>query len=190
MSTEKTEKLKNQIWLTRISRINAEKRLINKEKFIQAVNIYYSCITIIFSFLSFIKKDDALSLITIFMSVSLLISIMHLNAQKYAEHAREFRDNYTQLQQLEFNLSHLTDDDDSEIKKVEEKYCKLMNEFNNHITYDYYCTLANSSPEFKKKNCNFISELNYICGRIWRALVQIIVLIIPIALYLIRGVIL
>ena len=46
------KRLKDQIWTTRVSRINAERRLINKEKFIQAINIYYSCVTIIFSILS------------------------------------------------------------------------------------------------------------------------------------------
>ena len=29
------KRLKDQIWTTRVSRINAERRLINKEKFIQ-----------------------------------------------------------------------------------------------------------------------------------------------------------
>jgi len=37
---EKKKTLANQIWTTRVSRVNAEKRLINKESFFQAINIY------------------------------------------------------------------------------------------------------------------------------------------------------
>jgi len=49
MENNSKEKLKDQIWKTRVSRINAEKRLQQKQSFIQAINIYYSCITIIYS---------------------------------------------------------------------------------------------------------------------------------------------
>jgi len=36
---EKYKDLSDQIWTTRISRVNAEKRLINKEAFFQGINI-------------------------------------------------------------------------------------------------------------------------------------------------------
>ena len=39
---EKYKDLSDQIWTTRISRVNAEKRLVNKEAFFQGINIYYS----------------------------------------------------------------------------------------------------------------------------------------------------
>ena len=62
--------LANQIWTTRVSRVNAEKRLINKESFFQAINIYYSCLTIIFSILTLLNGnekngDEKLSLLTV-----------------------------------------------------------------------------------------------------------------------------
>lgn len=101
---EKYKGLADQIWTTRVSRVNAEKRLIAKESFAQGVNIYYSCVTIIFSILSLVHKDDKLSLMTVFMTISLLIVILYLNNQKYLEHAREYRKNYTALQKLEFEL--------------------------------------------------------------------------------------
>lgn len=102
MNKEDFLKFEQQVWATRVSRVNAEKRLIIKEKYFQAINIYYSCVTIIFSILSLIKHDDDLSLMTVFMSISLLIVILYLNSQKYLEHAREYRKNYTEIQKLEF----------------------------------------------------------------------------------------
>ena len=80
MDNLKINKLKDQIWVTRISRVNAEARLQNKEKFVQGINVYYSCVTIVYSILSYVNHDDSLSLVTIFMTISLLITIMHLNA--------------------------------------------------------------------------------------------------------------
>lgn len=107
MDKEIISRLSNQIWTTRISRVNAEKRLIAKENFFQWINIYYSCLTIIFSILSLYNKDDDLSLMTVFMTISLLVVILYLNGQKYLEHAREYRKNYTELQKLEFELNHV-----------------------------------------------------------------------------------
>ena len=113
---EKNKTLANQIWTTRVSRVNAEKRLINKESFFQAINIYYSCLTIIFSILTLLNGnekngDEKLSLLTVLMSISLLIVILYLNGQKYLEHAREYRKNYTELQRLEFDLEHVDEND-------------------------------------------------------------------------------
>ena len=57
MDKEKIKQLQDQIWTTRISRVNAEKRMVNKNGFIQGINVYYSCVTIIFSILSPICFD-------------------------------------------------------------------------------------------------------------------------------------
>ena len=104
---DKYKTLPDQIWTTRISRVNAEKRLINKQSFFQAINICYSCLTIIFSILALVNKDEKLSLMTVFMTISLLVVILYLNGQRYLEHAREYRKNYTELQKLEFDLKSM-----------------------------------------------------------------------------------
>ena len=61
MDKEKIKKLRDQIWTTRVSRVNAEKRLVNKNSFIQGINIYYSCVTILFSILALINNDKHVS---------------------------------------------------------------------------------------------------------------------------------
>ena len=91
MDNDYINKLSDQIWITRISRVNAEKRLEKKEAFIQGINIYYSCTTIIFSILSYVTADNYLSLISIFMTISLLISIMYFNSQKYMQIAKDYK---------------------------------------------------------------------------------------------------
>lgn len=128
--------LKDQIWTTRVSRINAERRLVKKEKFIQVINIYYSCVTIIFSVLSLINGDNNLSLITTFMSICLLVTILYLNAERYMDHARDYRSNYTALHKLEMRLENEIISTD-EIEKIRLEYCDLLDTTLNHTNLIY-----------------------------------------------------
>ena len=190
MDSNYIKKLSDQIWITRISRVNAEKRLQNKDMFIQAINVYYSCITILFSILSYINKDDILSLLATFVTIFLLISILFFNSQQYLKTAKNYKENYTELQKLEFKLKHLGVEESKEIIDIEEKYCNLMNTYSNHITYDYYRTMFNANKAFRKeKNCQYVCFL-YLWGVLWRSILQVAIILLPILLYVFRGVIL
>lgn len=181
---EKYRGLRDQIWTTRVSRVNAEKRLIAKESFTQGINIYYSCVTIIFSILALFNKDDKLSLMTVFMTISLLIVILYLNNQKYLEHAREYRKNYTELQCLEMELEGIEKDNTEKIKEIALKYCKLMDSSSNHIPFDYYETVHGSTGDYRNKNWKNV-RVKYYFNQVWRCGVKIGVILLPIALYFI-----
>lgn len=190
MNSDYIKKLSDQIWITRISRVNAEKRLQHKDMFIQAINVYYSCVTILFSVLSYTNKDDILSLLATFVTIFLLISILFFNSQQYLKTAKNYKENYTELQKLEFKLKHLSIEEIDEIIVIEEKYCNLMNTYSNHITYDYYKTMFNADKEFRNnKNCNYVCFL-YLWGVLWRFILQATIILLPILLYAFRGVIL
>ena len=185
---DKYKTLSNQIWTTRISRVNAEKRLINKESFFQAINIYYSCFTIIFSILAFVKEDDNLSLMTFFMTTSLLVVILYLNGQRYLELARDYRKNYTELQKLEFDLKYIRDDDIEAVKKIYTKYCDLLCSSNNHISFDYYETVHGSSGEYRKNRWKKV-RLKYYWNVGWRLLLKLGVVLLPVVGYVICEVV-
>lgn len=174
------DKLKDTIWTTRISRVNAESRLLRKNSFIQGVNIYYSCVTIIFSILTLIENNYALSLITVFMTISLLVTILYLNSLKYSECAKDYRSNYTMLYKLELELSR--DISEERIRQIEIEYCDLLDTSCNHIAFDYYCTMYGANDEFRKNKWNSIRH-KYYFGIIWRFIVKVLVLLLPIALY-------
>lgn len=186
MNKEDFLKFEQQVWATRVSRVNAEKRLIIKEKYFQAINIYYSCVTIIFSILSLIKHDDDLSLMTVFMSISLLIVILYLNSQKYLEHAREYRKNYTEIQKLEFKLKHIDENNKDEIQKIENFYCDLLDSSSNHISFDFYRTVYESSGEYRKKRWKQV-RVKYYYGVIWRFCVATFIIILPAFLFFFFG---
>ena len=184
---EKYKDLSDQIWTTRISRVNAEKRLVNKEAFFQGINIYYSCVTIIFSILTLLNNNEKLSLMTVFMTISLLIVILYLNGQKYSEQAREYRKNYTELQKLEFELNNIDGDDVDLIKNIYNRYCDLLDSSSNHISFDYYETVHGSIGEYKSKKWRNV-RCRYYYNVIWRFVLKICVIVLPVVLYWICGV--
>lgn len=184
METNSFKTLKDQIWTTRVSRINAEKRLVTKENFVQGINIYYSCITIIFSVLSLINKDNKLSTLTMFMTISLFIVILYLNGQKYTTRARDFRKNYTQLHKLETQLQHITANEDIKIMEIEKDYCDLLDSNENHIDYDYYCTVHGSTGDYKEKRWKQV-KCKFFWGTMWRICVKFIIIVLPFILLLI-----
>ena len=69
------DELADQIWFTRISRIKAENRLIEKEHFVQFINIYYSLFAIVCSIISYHYNDTKMGLFTIIITISLMVSI-------------------------------------------------------------------------------------------------------------------
>ncbi len=188
MEQGKLQAFKDQVWTTRVSRVNAEERLVRKELFFQGINIYYSCVTIIFSILTLKYNNERLSLMTVLMTISLLIVILYLNGQKYLEHAREYRKNYTALHKLEFKLEHLTADNMNEIKEIEQEYCNLMDSGSNHISYDYYCTVFESRGEYRENRWKGV-KAKYIWGTCWRILIKILIVILPFVLFGVCGVI-
>ncbi|MDB7985138.1 SLATT domain-containing protein [Faecalicoccus pleomorphus] len=187
MSRDKIKNLQDQIWATRVSRINAETRLIKKESFFQGINIYYSCFTIIVSIFSLINKDDKLSLLTLLMTISLLIAILYLNGQKFLNNAKEYKKNYTELHKLQLQLEHVSDGDVQSIEEIEDSYCKLLNNSENHISYDYYCTVYQSNDYYKIgrwKNIRF----KYYWGSVWRFMIKFMIIILPFLLLVVSEV--
>ena len=146
----KYKDLPDQIWTTRISRVNAEKRLINKEAFFQAINIYYSCVTIIFSILTLLDNNEKLSLMTVFMTISLLIVILYLNGQNIWSMQESMERIILSYRNWSLELKSIDSDDVESIKKIYNRYCDLLDSSSNHISFDYYETVHGSSGEYRK----------------------------------------
>ena len=134
-----------------------------------------------------VNKNEKLSLMTVFMTISLLIVILYLNGQKYSEQAREYRKNYTELQKLEFELNNIDGDDVDLIKNIYNRYCDLLDSSSNHISFDYYGTVHGSSGEYKSKKWRNV-RCRYYYNVIWRFVLKICVIVLPVGLYWICGV--
>ena len=133
------------------------------------------------------NNNEKLSLMTVFMTISLLVVILYLNGQKYLDHAREYRKNYTELQKLEFELRNIDSDNDELLKNIYNRYCDLLDSSSNHISFDYYKTVYDSSGEYRNKRWKNIKR-KYYYNVIWRLLLEACVIVLPIVLYCICGV--
>ncbi len=172
---EDREKLADQIWFTRTSRIKAEERLIKKEQFTQFVNIYYSLVAIICSIISYHYGDSKMSLFTIIITVSLMVSILYLNGQSYLKQARDYRTNYTYLHHLSMKVK----DNQNDLSDIQKEYCELLNSSSNHIEYDYLKALSNSDYSYKRKKGWKTKKYLYYWNCFWRLLIKVIVLVVP-----------
>lgn len=184
------EQLSNQIWCTRVSRVNAEKRLKHKEAFAEGLNIYYSCFTVILSIFLFLIQNEEInrifSAISLTMTVVVTICILYYKSLRYADRARDYKSNYTRLQLLEFSLKHITNIE--KLKNIESTYCKLLMRAENHIPYDYCKTILESSKSYKDKiDINDLRQISikYYWGRCWRFVIEAVLIILPILICLI-----
>lgn len=173
-----SNELFRRIMTTRFSWINAERRILKKERFFQFLNVYYSFCTIVGSVLAYVHSDNNLSLLTIFMSIFLLVAILYLNSQKYPEIACDYRKKYVNLYRLEFELNDISSFEKERFHKITDEYCRLLESTNNHSAFDYYCALHDEDRG------TIGSEIKYWLGTLGRKLIEGGLLLLPVVAYI------
>ena len=130
--------LRKSVSTTRLNRINAASRLLQTERFLQGINIYYSCFSAILAILSLISDRKELAVWSTVVAIILAISIVYLNAQKYGNRSQELKNNYIELHKLLFEIdAAIAKNDEENVEELTGKYCKLLQTSENHINYDY-----------------------------------------------------
>lgn len=175
-----TKKLRDTIWTTRISRVNAEQRLLNKEAFVEWLNIYYSFIIICLSIVLLQYNSKLLSYCNLFISLCLLLSILHLKSYKLKEQALSYRNNYSELYKLEMSLNDNIQE--NTFVEIQNKYCELLKESENHIPYDYYKTVFNSNYEYYKFHSSNMLLFKYFLNILYRFMVKTILVFFPLGI--------
>lgn len=145
--SKEIDSLKRSIYITRKSRINASERLINSEKFIQVINMYYSCFLCGMSVYSLISTDS-FSIISTILSIVLTISIFFFSSQRFGDRAQYFKKNYIELQKLYFKIENLGEEEN--LKEYKNEYINLLLDSENHSTYDYYKAVLHLDEKLNK----------------------------------------
>lgn len=175
----KIEAFRNTIWITRISRVKAEERLMDKESFSEWLNIYYSCITVILSIILLeFSQYKALSYGNIAITICLLVSILYFKSLKFKEQALTYRKNYTDLYRLELSLTKGISEE--KFKEIQNQYCDAIEQCNNHKPFDYYKTILDSKPDFRKKYFTHTLLFKYYFNILWRMLIKLCLIALPI----------
>lgn len=137
------QELERVVDFTRRARMEASDRLISSERFIQNINIYYSCFTVILSILCLFDNNIVLTIISTILTSILAISIVFLNAQHYGERAQQFHDNFLELYQLLFEIrTAIRKKDYEKTPKLEVRYIELLKSIENHTQQDFLQILS------------------------------------------------
>ena len=137
------QELERVVDFTRRARMEASDRLISSERFIQNINIYYSCFAVILSILCLFDNNKVLAIISTVLTSILAISIVFLNAQHYGERAQQFHDNFLELYQLLFEIrTAIRKKNYQETPELERRYIVLLKSIENHTQQDFLQILS------------------------------------------------
>lgn len=185
------EKVARKIWITRLCRIEASKRLDSNDSFTQALLVYYSAIlTALSIWVFFIEKtsqqsDSKVSLILLIASIALTIYSTFIVSKAYKERAIKMKYNYIALDSLSKQINKLEADfKEATINinqiingaaEVDTKYLFLLQEAENHTSYDYLKAIMNDSEEEINKFC----KMRYACYKIKDIAIRLICFVGP-----------
>lgn len=174
---------------TRLNRIHASNRLLETERFIQHINIYYSCVAAIVTILGLKYEDSSFGIASAIMTVVLGISIVYLNAQKYGNRAQQLQMNYLALHQLRFDVENaIRKNDLDSLAEFQSRYVKLLQTSENHTVHDYRKNLWYRDHKKKTKEgyspkLTGIEKAEYYTMSIFRAFLKVVLWIIPIVYF-------
>lgn len=151
---KRINKLKDKIWITKKSRINAAERLIYLSYCTQILIIYYTLFIIGFSIWEFsnMAAPHGVTILTLISSVALLAMSIFFSLQNYRERALKLKYCYISLDELidelelmEMELPQLDKTTSTQkIKNINMRYLDLQKEHENHKPIDYYKLIVNN----------------------------------------------
>lgn len=133
--------MEDQVWWTRKARINAEKRLLENQKKIDYLLLWYSLSAVFVSIWQIYSPADSNQpfssmIFTCFSVFILALSLLNGNC-KFSGRAAQFKDNYIALQRLYYKIK----ESNSLENQNHQEYEKLLNVSENHEEIDYLRSL-------------------------------------------------
>ncbi|AJQ29353.1 SLATT domain-containing protein [Pelosinus fermentans] len=166
---EYIDNISKKIWITRLCRIEASKRLDSNDSFTQALLIYYSAIiTALSIWVFFIEKtsqnnESKASLILLISSIALTMYSTFIVSKAYKERAIKMKYNYIALDALSKDMNKLKADFQenfiekdkliNEAAELDKKYLSLLQEAENHTGYDYLKAICDDKDVTMTKFC-------------------------------------
>ncbi|WP_273860560.1 SLATT domain-containing protein [Photobacterium sp. GSS17] len=134
--------LSDNIWFTRIARIEASKRLLSLERQCQILLISYSLLSVCLSIIFLVKDSSQFDnvVLCLFSTVILVLSLFITNSD-YKGRGVQLKENYIELQNIYFLVKDLEsenkeNEDPKRLKELRDEYIKLLHQTENHSTAD------------------------------------------------------
>ena len=161
----KREYLPEIISKSRLSHIEAERRLVRYDILAKRANIYYACWTVLFSLLSFCFPEFRLvSFLAIALAVMLTIVTVFASLQDYGSRAFEMRSSYLEMQKLWLELDDVLEDEDIDKRadRIGQEYVSILRRTENHTVTDFmtsYFQRAETQSDCSKKESSGTRKL-------------------------------
>lgn len=179
MNVSMIDDLKNKMWITRKCRIIASERLISLELLSKFLINYYTLVILsisIWSIYSVSQENNHLSFITIIASLFLFGGTWGISSMNFKERIVNLKACYIELdilysdlEILKENLSTINKSDAiSKFEHVRDKYRKILDDVENHSSYDYlkFKFQTGKGFNFKVKVKYYLSNLLFVTALI------------------------
>ena len=136
---KKVKKLINKAWRTKKSRMNAEERLLKKDRFLKKIVINYSIFIIALSIINLKINSNIINYMLIISSLIILTVSLYRGSENLVTRARNLKNNYTEIAKLEtkLNIMLLEDTTGEEFLKISDDYQDILKKCENHRIIDY-----------------------------------------------------
>lgn len=159
------KKLSEKIWVTRIIRINTEKRFINNALIADWIIPYYSLNFIILSILPFTRTREYINCVSIIGSLVILIASIVISSYQFRLRAYKMKNHYIKLDELyrKANQNDLKKEEEDQIFIDYERELKTVE---NHNDYDFLktanCYSIDQNSGFSQLSCSKIFYLRFL----------------------------
>lgn len=139
-NNSKVNYLPDLIEKTRKSHIEAEKRLLRYDKLSKQANVYYACLTVLLSLLSFcFPQCQLIAFLAIGISVTLTIIAVFASMQNFGSRAIDMKYSYLSLQELWFDFDNELQNETLEERadRLGREYVHILQRTENHTEKDY-----------------------------------------------------
>lgn len=126
------------IYFTRLARIEASKRLLQAERQYQILLIAYSLMGVSLSIIFLVYKSTPFdNVIMCLLSTIVLVLSLFISNSNYKGRGLEMKDNYINLQRLYLDATKIYSENDSMgIERVQKEYINLLHQTENHTYID------------------------------------------------------
>lgn len=147
-----TNKLSNNIWITRKCRILASERLANYDLISQILVNYYAIYLVALSVCDLYYKNLDLSLQIVVGSILVSTTSLFISSRNFKERSLILKNCYTKLNSMYRNTIRAESNVSSNLIELENEYDSFINNFENHHHIDYL--ILKYQYHFDKHNHN------------------------------------
>ena len=188
--------LSDRAWITKRCRMLAAERLSNNNRYSQELITYYSFLLVVVSVISLRYSDifkDMAGVLLVLGSIAVLIMSLVISNKNYIERSINMKRSYLEIDMIcDKSIAAEKVCDDNKLNDIFFEYNKILNNTENHSTYDYNCLCFSNrnNKSFTGKRLDLLELIELVGNKMLRSLLVVISFLFPlfvIAYYMITS---